>query len=119
MQKRRYVRIVMIILVHALMVCDWLMKGSAMGSATYFRLKLGLANNYDILYIRHIGGRDLVPYRKVVPTWRLTCKPHPSIPRLDVLKGVACGRRISDFYAAHQNHPRWNKLEEQKIKSTF
>ena len=42
----------------------------------------------------HIGGRDLVLCREVVPTRRSTSKPHPSIPNLNLLRGVD---RISDF----------------------
>ena len=46
----------------------------------------------------HIGGRDLVLYREVVPTQKLTSKSHPSIPKFNLLWGVACGRSNQWFY---------------------
>ena len=64
----------------------------------------------------HTGSRDLVLYREVVPTRRLTSKPHPSIPRLNLLRGVACGRSNQWFYPdTFRIDPRWSKSTKRKI----
>ena len=38
----------------------------------------------------NIGGRDLVLCGRLSRSWRLTSKTHPSILRLNLLRGVAC-----------------------------
>ena len=69
---------------------------------------------------RHTESRDLVLYREVVPTQRVTTKPHPSIPRLNLLRGVAYGRLNQWFYPdVFRIDPRWSKSTKRKIKSTF
>ena len=34
----------------------------------------------------HIGGRDLVLYREVIPNWWLTSKPHTPIPKVESIE---------------------------------
>ena len=46
-------------------------------------------------------------YREVVPTWRLTSKPHPSIPRINLLRGAACGLLCRHV----QNHPKREQID--------
>ena len=60
---------------------------------------------------------DLVLYREVVPTQRLTNKPHPSIPRLNLLRGAASGRSISDLCGHIHSETSTNRL--QRARSTF
>ena len=68
----------------------------------------------------HIGNRDLVLCWEIDPSRRLTRKPHPSILRLNLFKGVACGRLNQQFLCKHiQNQPRVEQNQQHERLTGF
>ena len=47
-------------------------------------MQLAIYNTVELPNNRHIGGRDLVLYREVARTRRLTSKPHPRLNLLSL-----------------------------------